>query len=245
MAEETNYVREGFSLPDVLRTVPLVAVVTAAVLALFWPTCAWLIAEWSASESLYEYGIPVVFVAAVLTVLAAARIPADSIRPFWPAMIVVAGLSFGWLLVNAANVANVQTFVLPFILLAAFVAVLGIEAGKALAPGVLYYMFALPVWDAFKPPLRDLTIVAVEALLKIGGVPAIIEGALVYIPSGTFRIASGCSGLNFFVVGLAIAALYGYVFYSSWKKRALLLFIGAALAILRQLDARRYHHHDW
>ena len=224
--------REGFSFPDVLRSVPLVAVVTAAVLALYWPTCAWLLAEWSASESLYEYGIPVVIMSAVLILMAAARIPAADIRPFWPATIVVAGLSIAWLLANAASVANFQTLVLPFSLLAALVAVLGLKAGRALAPGVLYSMFALPIWDTFKAPLRDLTTVAVEGLLKIGGVPALIEGSLVYIPSGTFRIASGCSGLNFFIVGLAIAALYGHVFYSSWKKRVLLLAIGVGLAIL-------------
>mgnify|MGYP001819161725 FL=1 len=202
-----------------------------AVLALYWPTGAWLLEEWTASSTVFQHGIPVVAVAAVLTVMAAARIPADEIRPFWPAMIVVAGLSLAWLVASVANVVNAQALLLPLILLAALTGVLGLAAGRKLAPGVLYAIFALPAWKVLQPTLREFTIFAVEGLLRLGGVPAVIEGDLVYITAGTFQIVNGCSGLNFFVVGFAIAALYGYLFYASWLKRAALLAVGIGFAV--------------
>ncbi|NNF48780.1 MAG: EpsI family protein [Woeseiaceae bacterium] len=224
--------RDGLSFPEWRRTVLLVAVVAAVMVALFWPSVAWLLEEWGSSNSEFEHGIPVLLVAAVLTLLAAARIPAEAIRPYWPALLAVGGLSLAWLLAKVANVANAQTLVLPFALLAAFIAILGVPAGRKLAPGVLYAIFALPAWQVLKPVLRDITVVAVEGMLKLGGVPAVIEGSLVHIASGTFKIANGCSGLNFFVVGFAISALYGYLFYKSWQKRAVLLAVGIGLAVL-------------
>ena len=40
-------------------------------------------------------------------------------------------------------------------------------------------------------------------------------------------LAGGCSGLHFFVVGLALAALYGYLYYSRWSQRLKLLAVAA------------------
>lgn len=232
MAQDTTYVRSDLSFPDAQRSLSLVVLAAVAVVALYWPTSAWLASEWSSSNALFEHGFLTVAVAAVLLVHATRSIPHDALQPTWLAAGGVLVLSIAWLAASVANVAIVQSLLLPLLLLCTLVTILGYRAGRVLAPAVLYVVFSLPVWEVLKPVLRDLTIVLVEAFLKIGGVPTVIEGSLVHIPAGVFRIASGCSGLNFFVVGLAIAALFGYVFYTSNAKRILLLVLGAAVAML-------------
>lgn len=231
MDNVTTQVREGFSAQGLQRALPLVVLAALAVVAFYWSTSAWLANEWTSTNNAFEHGFLVVLISAVLLVHAAGKLPADSLRPSWVGVGAVLALSLFWLLARVANVAMVQALVLPVLLLGTLVAILGLRAGRVLAPAVLYLYFALPVWEVLKVPLRDLTIVLVEALLKLGGVPAMIEGALVHIPAGTFRIASGCSGLNFFVVGLALAALYGYTFYTSNTKRVVLLLVGMGIAM--------------
>ena len=232
MGQHTTHARDGFSFRDGQRALPLVFLVAVAIVVFYWSTSAWLVGEWTSSNALFEHGFLVLVISAVLLLSAAGRISPDDLQPSWLAVVAVLALSLGWLLTRVASVAIVQTLAMPALLLCALVAIFGYKAGRVFAPAVFYFFFALPVWEVLKVPLRDLTIIVVEAFLKLGGVPAMIEGALVHIPAGTFRIASGCSGLNFFVVGLALAALYGYAFYTSNKKRFLLLVIGIAIAML-------------
>jgi len=64
------------------------------------------------------------------------------------------------------------------------------------------------------------------------GVPAQIRGDLVILPGvGVIEIASGCSGVNFFTVGLAVAALLGELEQASLRRRALLVTAMGALAV--------------
>lgn len=217
---------------DNQRALPWVVLVVGAVVWFYWSTNAWLVGEWTSSNALFEHGFLVLLISFVLLLGAARKIPTESLQPSWLALAAVIAISLGWLVTRVASVAIAQTLALPALILSALVAIFGFAAGRVFAPAVFYFVFALPVWEVLKGPLRDLTIIVVEAFLKLGGVPAVIEGALVYIPSGTFRIASGCSGLNFFVVGSALAALYGYVFYTSNIKRLVLLGIGMAIAML-------------
>jgi exosortase/archaeosortase family protein len=63
------------------------------------------------------------------------------------------------------------------------------------------------------------------------GMPVLIDGNYIHIPEGTFEIAGGCSGLNYLIVGLAIAALLGEVNRDRPGRRILLVVIGGGLAI--------------
>jgi len=63
-------------------------------------------------------------------------------------------------------------------------------------------------------------------------VPAYVTGNVVHIPAGAFEIAGGCSGLHFFIVGLAVAALFGEVHRDGWRVRLKLLVLAAVLAMV-------------
>jgi EpsI family protein len=80
--------------------------------------------------------------------------------------------------------------------------------------------------------MQSLTTAMVTRLVAWTGVPAFIEGNFVHVPAGTFEIASGCSGLNYLVVGLALGGLYGLMYLDRWKHRIALLGIAAVLALV-------------
>ena len=77
-----------------------------------------------------------------------------------------------------------------------------------------------------------MTVLAVDTLNRVTLVPAKVNGDVVTIPSGQFHIAAGCSGLHFFIVGLAIAALAGEIHRDRPRTRLLLLVAGGLLAML-------------
>ena len=51
-----------------------------------------------------------------------------------------------------------------------------------------------------------------------------------HVPAGSLEIAGGCSGLHFFIVGVAIAALYGELNRDSLRTRVQLVALAALLA---------------
>ena len=82
------------------------------------------------------------------------------------------------------------------------------------------------------PLLQWLTVHVVRIALRVTGVPSYFSGEYVQIPAGIFQIQGGCSGLHYFIVGLAIAVLLGELRRDDWRVRLQLILVGGALAIL-------------
>jgi EpsI family protein len=97
---------------------------------------------------------------------------------------------------------------------------------------VAFLYFALPFWGLINGLLQAMTIGATRVILSLIWLPVHFHGNLVRIPEGTFAIEGGCSGLHFFVVGLALAAYYGELHRDSTRHRARLLILAGALALL-------------
>jgi exosortase len=131
-----------------------------------------------------------------------------------------------------AGLFGVQVLLLPPLLWLAIRAALGrIQARRNLF-AVAYLYFAMPLWAAINPVLQWGTVYVVRGMLRVAGVPAYFFGNSVQIPSGTFEIAGGCSGLHFFVVALAIAALMGELRNDDWRGRFKLLLLAGVLAVV-------------
>jgi exosortase/archaeosortase family protein len=71
----------------------------------------------------------------------------------------------------------------------------------------------------------------VRAALRLTGVPSYFSGELVQIPAGVFEIQGGCSGLHYFIVGLAVAVLLGELRRDPWRTRLRWVLVGGALAL--------------
>ncbi|GGW86894.1 hypothetical protein GCM10007391_20830 [Alteromonas halophila] len=78
--------------------------------------------------------------------------------------------------------------------------------------------------------LQTLSVLVVSNIMGLTGIPVYVESVFVQIPSGTFEIADGCSGLRYMIVSLAISSIYIFMFIrstSSAIKLVLLSILGA------------------
>lgn len=215
-----------------LRALGAVAAVVLG-FVLFWPTTASLIEQWEDTvRRTYTHGY--LIVALTLWLLWRNR---DSwaqveLRPSVLAFLAVVVSGVVWLIAYRAGVRIAHQALLPLMIFGAFTACYGWTAARRnLLPfGFIY--FAIPLWDALNPLLQAASTFAVRILLRIVGVPAYFSGNTFTLPAGSLEIAGGCSGLHFFVVGVAIAVLYGEMNRDSLRTRVKLVVLAALLAML-------------
>lgn len=205
----------------------------ASTFALLWPTTATLIAAWEdESVTSYTHGYLVVALSIWLLWRDRHRLLAHPATLTLSAAVPLAAISVLWLICVRASIQTAHQFLLPIIVWLSICTALGWRAAVAGIFAVGYLYFAVPVWGAINGVLQDATVVAVEALLRATDVPAYVEGSFVHLAAGTFEIAGGCSGLHYFIVAFAIAALYGEVHRDSWGARLRILAVALVLALL-------------
>lgn len=205
----------------------------AVTAALLWPTVASLIVQWEDTGSLtYTHGYLIALISAWLLWRAKPIAAEVSVQPDLRMLPVLAVLSFLWLLAYRSGIEIGHQMLLPLLAWAAVYAALGREVALRCGFAFMYLYFAVPVWDLGNDILQTVTVWAVRIVLQIGSIPAYVVGNFVHIPVGTFEIAGGCSGLHFFIVALAIAALYGELHHDTWRVRALTIALATVLAVV-------------
>ncbi|NKB97864.1 MAG: hypothetical protein GKR90_05115 [Pseudomonadales bacterium] len=93
-------------------------------------------------------------------------------------------------------------------------------------------VLALPAWDFVNEPLRDMTTIATTFIISHTNIPAFITGHQIEILSGTFEIASGCSGLNIFLAASSFSLMYAYTAHYPVRKTLAIFTCCAIGAIL-------------
>lgn len=152
-----------------------------------------------------------------------------------PALLPIAGVllaGLAWLLGELVSVAAVTHLALAFMLVAAFVAVLGWRLSRVLLFALLFLFFGVPVGEFLLPVLMthtaDFTVVALRAT----GIPVYQEGLHFVVPNGRWSVVEACSGLRYLVASLLVGALYAYLNYVSLKRRLLFMLVALAVPIV-------------
>jgi exosortase A len=200
---------------------------------LFWPTTLSLVEQWEDTvRRTYTHGYLIVALSLWLLWRNRSSWAQVELRPSVLAFIAVVGASVVWLITYRAGVRIAHQALLPAMIVGAFTACYGVAAARRnLLPfGFLY--FAIPLWDALNPLLQSSSTFAVRMLLRTAGIPAYFVGNTFTLPAGSLEIAGGCSGLHFFIVGVAIAVLYGELNHDSWRTRLKLVVLAALLAMI-------------
>ena len=138
---------------------------------------------------------------------------------WWPALALVAAGGFGWLLGEAAGVAQARHLGLVLTLQGAVVTLLGLHIARALLFPLAYALFLVPFGDFLVQPLQMLTAEMCMALLHLFGVPAAMDGVLIRIPNGYFEVAEACAGANFVLAMAAYATLAAHLCFRGWGRR--------------------------
>lgn len=206
----------------------LVAVSAAVALQPLWVN---LHRQWT-GVTLYSHGYLLLAMALWLGWRAWAACPDRRLAPDWrwlvPLLAVVGGLAFlDLLFLNAPRL-----YLLPPLLVAGTGLLFGSALARRLVWPALFLYLALPLWADLRYPLQALTTSVVTSVLLGTRVPAYIEGNFVFLPAGTFEIATDCSGLNYLMVGMTLGMFCALAFLDRWRDRLLLVGVTVALTIV-------------
>ncbi|HEX6721298.1 MAG TPA: EpsI family protein, partial [Burkholderiaceae bacterium] len=155
-----------------------------------------------------------------------------TLRPSWVGCVCGLALGIAWLVLLRAGVQIGHQALLPLIAFCAVWAAFGAAAMRYLWLPVLYAYFTVPVWDSLNALLQWLSAFAVRGVLSLIGLPVYFDGLHFQIPAGVFEIAGGCSGLHFFIVGVAIAVFYGELHRDRFATRLKLVALAIVMALL-------------
>jgi EpsI family protein len=191
---------------------------------LIWP-------KWTETHT-YSHGVLIVLLSAWLLWRQRDRINGTEVRLVPLAGLVLFGLLFGSALAFAANIEIGTEVLMPLTLICTVLFVAGVKIARIAAFPILLLYSAISVWDVINGTLQSWTTGAVTLILGVIQVPSYIEGNIVQIPSGVFKIAGGCSGLHFFVIGLTLAAIYGHMFLRTWLRKMQLIVVMGAMSIV-------------
>ena len=180
----------------------------------------------------FTHGWLILAVSVVLIWRARREIASAPAHP-WPlALFGLAGAIFAWMICYRAGIQDLHITIYPALFWFAVAGAFGWPVARLLLFPVAFFCFALPSWAQLGDVLQELTVLAMRGFLGLTGPHAVIDGAVIHIPNGSFVIEEGCSGLHFMIVGLAVAALHGELRRDPWRTRLAELALMAGLALL-------------
>jgi exosortase len=184
---------------------------------------------WTDTESrAMTHGYLIAVVSLLLIWRAAGHVRRADLRFTPAAMLAFGAVAMAWLVMALAGFRLVEILLLPILIGTAIWASFGSEIARRCGFAVAYLWFATPALHFLTLPLQWVTVYVVRVMLRATGVPAYFDENFVRVPAGTFEIEGGCSGIHFFVVATALAALLGELRQDSLRRR-LWLIVAAAL----------------
>ena len=144
---------------------------------------------------------------------------------FAPGLLYMALASMGWFLGELAGVALARQLGLVMMLQGAVITILGYNVSRGLLFPLFYAFFMVPVGDELVPWLQTITADMCMFLLDIVGIPAYIDGIFITTPTGYFRVAEACSGIEFLIAMIAYGALVSNICFKSWTRRILFMIL--------------------
>lgn len=200
---------------------------------LYWPTFEGLYARWVKWDEGMAHGIPVAVLFVYLFYKSLPWIPLSTRNATW--WMSVIGLALGsaaWFVFHAVNVTILEQLVLLPLLALLLAAVFGLKQVFRHRLLLLFLLFAIPVWDYLNGPLLAMSSFVVGEMVRMAGMPALIEGSSIFIPHGHILIADGCSGLRYFVIALTLGYLISYLNNYSERQLAVVLSAAATLGLI-------------
>ncbi len=211
----------------------IVLAVLAAVLVLLSPGFGALHALWTDTDDrAYTHGYLVLGICAWLVWRALPEVLAARPAPAPMLLVPLALATAVWAIALTAGVQDLHLLMLPVITWLAIAAVTGARAARSLLLPIGFFVFALPLWSSGNFILLQMTVWVNTALVWMTGITAYVNGNFVQVPAGMFEIADGCSGLHFFVVGLAVAVLYGEIGRDTLRRRIEWVALIAVLSVV-------------
>ncbi len=186
--------------------------------------------EWSEAGA-YSHGYLVFLLTAYIFWQRKDRFSSVLQTPNWLGVLAALGFGALWWVATVVNVLIVQEIAAVGLFDAILLAIYGWRNFLALQFPVFLLVLALPIWSFLSAPLRDLSTSVSYEMLKLLNIPVLLEGYLVTVPGGQFKVELGCSGLSFFLAAISLGVLFGYFNQLKTSKTVCFALFAACLAI--------------
>jgi exosortase A len=210
---------------------PIIAAVVLVVLAIHWDTAKSLSAIWSTSQT-FAHGYLIVPITLALVWMKRREVATLAPRPDLLGFVALTAAGFTWLAAEAAQVQVLMQYAFVAMVPAAVLALAGRRVAWTLAFPLAFLLLAVPFGEAFLPRLMEWTADFTVAALRASGIPVYREGTYFAIPTGHWSVVEACSGLRYLIASVTIGAVYAYLTYCTWWKRALFLALSVAVPIV-------------
>lgn len=210
---------------------PLTIAVIAIILAIYWRTAESIVAIWWRSET-FAHGFLIVPIAIVLVWMRRREVAKTVPAPDALGLVMLALAGLAWLVASAGQVQVVQQYAMTAMIPAAVVAVAGRRVALTLAFPLAFLLLGVPVGEVLIPPLMAWTAHFSVVALRLSGIPVFQEGTFFTIPSGSWSVVEGCSGLRYLIASITVGTLYAYLTYQRFTKRALFIVVSGIVPII-------------
>ncbi len=198
-----------------------------AVLWLYWPVLVSLFTQLSNDED-YSFGLLLPFVSAYIIYFKWPEIRSQAWRPAWQGLfIIILGLSIyiaGKLIANDYSIRFSMLVLIAGMLL--FIGGKNILLQFSFPLLILILMLPLPslLTSAITLPLQLISSRLAAMLLRIGGIPLVLQGNIIDLGSRQLQVVAACSGLRYILSLIALGIIYCY-FYQRQLWKAVVLII--------------------
>ncbi|VWX56909.1 exosortase A [Sphingorhabdus sp. 109] len=207
------------------------AFASLAILVIFWRDAVDMVRTW---WTISTYNHCLLIVPILYWLVQQRREELAKLRPeIWlPGLFLTGIAAFGWLMGEAAGVALARHLGLLMMLQGAVVTLLGPTVARGLIFPMAFSFFLVPFGEEFVPFLQMVTAKLSMAILGWADIPAFIDGIFISTPTGYFRVAEACSGIEFLIAMIAYGALVSNVCFQSWSRRILFMIAAFIVPIL-------------
>jgi exosortase A len=200
-----------------------VSILLLLMLLMYHETVLYLVGLWNQLKiGEYGHGYLILAISGYLILLKRRDLSPLTPCPSYPALLVVLAASLLWML----------AVLVPLLMLAIVWTVFGNQVTRKLLLPILFISFAIPIWYPLAPLLQDLSADVVFRIIRMLGIPAFRQDNEIVLPAGTLSITEACSGLRYLLPGLALGVLYGYLNYTTFRARFVVVLISASAAVL-------------
>lgn len=149
-----------------------------------------------------------------------------------PGVALFALAAFLWVLGAFAGLSIARQAGAVAMLGASALALLGPRVGAGLAFPLCYTALLVPAGEELIPPLQMITAGLTIALVRLSGIPSVIDGVFIDTPAGLFEVAEACSGVKFLIAMIAFGLLVANACFVSWRRRMAFMAFCVAVPVL-------------
>lgn len=233
------------SLPAVLAVA-----LAGALLWTYWPIIPGLVAQWW-HEPEYSHAFLIPMVSVMLAWSKRDELARLQIRPgYWGLAVMAFALLF-YIVGKVGADLFLQRLSLVLMIGGGVLYVAGAHVAGALLFPIAFLVLMIPlpgiVFKSVAFPLQLLAAQVSSVALEAVGVPVFREGNVMHLAAASLDVEEACSGIRSLLSLISLGVLYGYITFSTWPPRLLLMLLVPPVAIaanvLRVFVAGLLAHH--